>query len=114
MQGDHDEIKIFLEIRLIPSRIDQKLKRKKGKIHAFKEGIRPEIVAIGSGRGHCLKALWDRFLGPRMPLQFRNKIDFNFASTRAPIVARSGHDQAMIERRSWTWISVGRRLLRLG
>ena len=26
MRGDHDEIEIFLEIRLIPSRIDQKLK----------------------------------------------------------------------------------------
>ena len=28
--GDHDELKIFLEIRLIPSRIDQKLKNKGG------------------------------------------------------------------------------------
>ena len=86
MRGDHDEVKFFLEIRLIPSRIDQKLRRKKGEIHAFKEGIRPEIVAIGSSRGRCLKASWERFLGARMPLQFRNKIDFNFASTRVPIV----------------------------
>ena len=29
-QGDHDELKIFLEIPLIPSRIGQKLSSKKG------------------------------------------------------------------------------------
>ena len=28
MRGDHEELKTFLEIRLIPSRIDQKLKNK--------------------------------------------------------------------------------------
>ena len=90
------ELKTFLETRLISSRVDQKLRRKKVEIHAFKEGIRPEIVAIGSGRGRCLKASWERFLGARIPLQFRNKIDSNFASTRAPIVARLGHDRATI------------------
>ena len=59
------ELKTFLETRLISSRVDQK----------FKEGIRPEIVAIGSGRGRRLKASWRRFLGARMPLQFRNNFD---------------------------------------
>ena len=38
MWGDHDELEIFLEIRLIPSRIDQKLKNKEGKYMLFKEG----------------------------------------------------------------------------
>ena len=28
MQGDHEELKTFLEICLIPSRIDQKLRKK--------------------------------------------------------------------------------------
>ena len=28
--GDHEELEIFLKILLIPSRIDQKLRRKKG------------------------------------------------------------------------------------
>ena len=37
MQGDHDELEIFLEIRLIPSRIDQKLKNK-GRVHGFLKG----------------------------------------------------------------------------
>ena len=70
----------------------------------FKEEIGPKIVGNGGGRGHCLKASWERFLGVRMPLQFRNKNDFNFASTRAPIVARSGHDRATIK----PWFSVDR------
>ena len=59
----------------------------------LKREIGPKIVAIGSGRGRYLKASWERFLGVRMLLQFRNKIDFNFASTRAPIVARSSSDR---------------------
>ena len=37
MRGDHDELEIFLEIRLIPSRIDQKLKNKE-EIHGFLKG----------------------------------------------------------------------------
>ena len=37
MQGDHDELEVFLEIRLILSRIDQKLKNK-GRIHGFLKG----------------------------------------------------------------------------
>ena len=35
--GDHDELEIFLEICLISSRIDQKLKNK-GEIHGFLKG----------------------------------------------------------------------------
>ena len=37
MRGDHDELEVFLEIRLIPSRIDQKLVFK-GRIHGFLKG----------------------------------------------------------------------------
>ena len=39
MRGDHDELKIFLEICLIPSGIDQKLRTKKGEYTGFKEEI---------------------------------------------------------------------------
>ena len=47
MRGDHDELEIFLEIRLFPSRIDQKLRTKKGSTSVLKRKIGPKIVAIG-------------------------------------------------------------------
>ena len=74
------ELKTFLETLLISSRVDQKLKNKEREIHAFKEGMRPEIVAIGSGRGRCLKASWKRFLGVRIVASIPQQISFNFAS----------------------------------
>ena len=37
------ELKTFLETRLISSRVDQKLTTKEGRIHGFKEKIRPEV-----------------------------------------------------------------------
>ena len=43
--GDHDELEIFLEICLIPSRIDQKFKNKEGKYRLLKREIGPKIVA---------------------------------------------------------------------
>ena len=44
--GDHDELEIFLEIRLIPSRIDQKF-RFKGRIHGIlKREIGPILRAM--------------------------------------------------------------------
>ena len=43
-QGDHDELKIFLKIRLIPSRIDQKFKNKEGKYMLLKREIGPMIM----------------------------------------------------------------------
>ena len=49
MWGDHEELKTFLEIRLIPSRIDQKFKNK-GEIH------------------HVLKRIFARFSGPFDPV----------------------------------------------
>ena len=46
--GDHDELKIFLKIRLIPSRIDQKLRTKKGEYMLFKENFGPNSWVIGA------------------------------------------------------------------
>ena len=58
MRGDHDELEIFLEIRLIPSRIDQKVKNKEGKYMLLKGKLgpilRPFAVIMGTvfrGRG---------------------------------------------------------------
>ena len=45
------ELKTFLETRLISSRVDQKLKNKRGEIHAFKEKFGPKIMGHWSGRG---------------------------------------------------------------
>ena len=61
MRGEHDELEIFLETRLISSRVDQKLKNKEREIHAFKEGIRPEIVANWCGCGRGFAAWRERF-----------------------------------------------------
>ena len=36
-------------------------------------------MAIRSGRGRCLKASWERFLGARMPLRDWPRIGLNFA-----------------------------------
>ena len=44
MRGEHDELEIFLQTRLISSRVDQKLKNKEGKYMLLKREIRPEIV----------------------------------------------------------------------
>ena len=43
MRGEHDELEIFLETRLISSRVDQKLKNKEGKYMGFKEEIKPDF-----------------------------------------------------------------------
>ena len=101
------ELKTFLETRLISSRFDQKFKNKRGEIHAFKEGIRPEIVAIGSGRGRRLNASWERVFGCGVVASIQRKIRANWASNQPPrrprfpprsttIVQRSGFDRAWI------------------
>ena len=81
--GDHDELEIFLEIRLIPSRIDQKLKNKEGKYMVLKREIGPTIVGHWSCRGGILQGSWERFHLERKRLQFRDDFDLNFASKRA-------------------------------
>ena len=77
------ELKTFLEIRLIASRIDQKLKNK-GRIHGFLKGNWPE------DRGQ-LKRSWGLINGvvgevpwgdvvASIPLQFGGELSFNFSS----------------------------------
>ena len=55
MRGDHDELKIFLKIRLIPPRIDQKLKNKRRNYMLLKREIGLEIVDDGAGRERRLR-----------------------------------------------------------
>ena len=55
MRGDHDELEIFLEICLIPSRIDQKLKNKEGKYIFLKGELGPILRAIEAVVGAELK-----------------------------------------------------------
>ena len=68
--GEHDELEIFLEICLIPSRIDQKLRTKKGEYMLFKEEIGLEVVGNGGDRGGDLQGSWERFHLARTWLQF--------------------------------------------
>ena len=46
MQGDHDELVIFLKICLIPSGIDQKLKNKDVKYMFLKRNSWPNFEAV--------------------------------------------------------------------
>ena len=45
MRGDHDELEIFLEIRLIYFTNGSKVEKIRREIHAFKGKFRPKIVA---------------------------------------------------------------------
>ena len=55
MRGEHDELEIFLEICLIPSRIDQKLKNKRGKYMVLKRKLGPILRAIKAVVGAVLQ-----------------------------------------------------------
>ena len=55
------ELKTFLETRLISSRVDQKLKHKEGKYIGFKEENWPEIVGDRGDRGSGFAGSWRRF-----------------------------------------------------
>ena len=46
MWGDHEKFKILLQIRLIASRINQKLRERKGEYTGFKGDFGPKIVAV--------------------------------------------------------------------
>ena len=74
--------------------MDQKLKNKRGEIHAFKEGIRPEIVAIGSSRGRRLKASWERVFGCGVvaSINAKNPLEFGFK-----LSFKIGHDLRAID-----------------
>ena len=80
MPGDHDELEIFLEIFLIPSQIDQKLKNKEGKYMLLKREIGLKIVGHWNGRGGDLQGSWERFFGARSYLRDWLRISHDYAS----------------------------------
>ena len=98
--GGHDELKIFLEIRLIPSQIDQKLRTKKGEYMLFKEKFGSKIVGHWSGRGGDLQGSWERFHLARTRLQFCDVFDRISRSKSLQFLPRSHHDHAAIGPRS--------------
>ena len=62
------ELKTFLESRLISSRVDQKLRTKKGEYTGFKEEIGPiswEIEAVVGGR---FEASWHQIRAESAPI----------------------------------------------
>ena len=103
MEGDHDELKIFLQIRLILSRIDQKFSFQRENYIGFKEEIGLEIVSNGGDRGGDLMASRGRFLGRGSWLQFRDESAsisslniMHFSHDRATIAPQSHHNRATI------------------
>ena len=46
MRGEHDELEIFLATRLISSRVDQKLKNKRGKYMLLKRELGPKSLPL--------------------------------------------------------------------
>ena len=96
MRGDHDELEIFLKICLIPSRIDQKFKKKR-EIHGFLKGklgpiLRPfDAIVEAVLRGHGSYSL-----GQCRGCRICGKFTSIFAS-KGP---RSRHDRATIVHRS--------------
>ena len=98
------ELKTFLEIRLISSRIDQKLKNKAGKymllkgklgpiVRPFDAIVRAILQVVGAipwGDVVAFRSTWnERWFG------------FKLASKEATIAPRSSHDRAAIGPRSW-------------
>ena len=98
MRAEHDELEIFLETRLISSRVDQKLKNKRGKYMLLKKEIRPTIVGDGVGRERRLRRRGSgslvRRLSSRFLCNFRLNFGFKMHHDQATIAPRSGHDRS--------------------
>ena len=103
MWGDHDELEIFLEICLIPSRIDQKLKNKE-EIHGSLKGkLAQKLWAVDAFMGAILWGRGSDSLGQCRGSRICGKFASIFASKgprsrydRATIASRSSHDRASI------------------
>ena len=104
------ELEIFLKIRLLPSRIDQKLKNNE-ELHVFLKGklargswaidavVGAELLRRGGGftwRGRSFRIDLES-----ATILLQNS--FRLGTIFATIVTRSCHDRATIGRRSWYW-----------
>ena len=105
--GDHNELEIFLEICLISSRIDQKLKNNEEQHGALKGEIGPKIVAIELVVRADLRHRGRGSLGRLCSSRTCDEFFLNLASIslhknprsrhdRATITPQSGHDRASI------------------
>ena len=94
------ELKTFLETRLISSRVDQKLKKKKGEYMLFKEKFGPKMVGSWGDRGGALMTSRGGFLAHGSWLQFRDEWMIAKASISLPNRHDFCHDQAKIGPRS--------------
>ena len=100
MRGDHDELKIFLEIRLIPSRIDQKLKNKEGKYMLLKGKLGPILRPFDAIVEAILRGHGSDFLGRCRSSRICGKFASIFSSKSPRFSPRWGHDRDTIGSRS--------------
>ena len=100
MRGDDDELKIFLEIRLIPSRIDQKLKNKEGKYMLLKGKLGPILRPFDAIVEAVLRGHGSDSLGRCRSSRICGKFASIFSSKRPRFSPRWGHDRATIGSRS--------------
>ena len=94
------ELKTFLETRLISSRVDQKLRTKKGNTSVLKRKIGPTIVAIGAVVEAVCKGRGSGSLGRHRSSRICREFCLLFAPIDATIALDRGHDQAAIGPRS--------------
>ena len=110
MQGDHNELEIFLEICIFPSRIDQKLKNK-GRIHCALKGnsrriLRPFDAVVRWLVATISPQSWSTIAGKSCAMISPRKSDDRGSTVpqsrldRATIAARSSCDCGAIELRS--------------
>ena len=86
------ELKIFLETRLISSRVDQKLKNKEGKYILLKREIGPKSWAIEAVVGVVLQGPGSASLGRTRSSHIGREFRFEFA----PNSHHFSHDRATI------------------
>ena len=77
------ELKIFLETRLISSRVDQKLKNKEGKYMLLKREIASKIVGNEGDRGGGLIGRGNDSLGRRRSFGIGHELALIFATISA-------------------------------
>ena len=96
------KLKTFLEIRLISSRIDQKLKNKEGKYMLLKRNSWPDFQAVWCDRGGGLMATIGR--GTGLLSWWRSWPQSHGKS--ASIAGRSGHNQTeIVSHDRWSSVS---------
>ena len=103
MRGDHDELEIFLEIRLIPFTNRSKVSFQRENTWLYKEDFSPKSWAIEAVVGADLRRRGGGFHWAASWLQSRDEstlISLQKNHDRTTIRPRSRHDRATIAPRS--------------